>query len=416
MKKGIKNYLNNKPWQVFFFEVSTYLFVGTLPLWLKLNTIVLWLFILSSVITMLKEKDFVINVKRNRLPLLALLTLFALYVFGFFLSEKSSIVMKHIIRTLPLFIVPFFVFSNNRKNFNLKGIYVSLGVGLFIGMLVCWFQILISIWSNNKPIEQAKYFFEWIYTGWNLVSPLEVHPSYFAVLIVIFLSAIIINDNFKKIRENKLKFGLLIFPYFLFLIETSSRIGIITFFIILLVYSIKKIKLKGLFLMLGLFFLIVFFSLKFDYLGSKFSKILSWDGEIKIERYYRWVEILKVFNKEEKLFLGVGSGDTQKVYESAYIIGHFDLALDNNYNAHNQYLEFLVSNGVLGLVVYVIVFVVFWHKTRLNNETLSFFVVFLLFSISESFFERSQGVLIFSFFYSFSILYYNTGIKNDNQP
>ncbi len=408
MIKGIKNYLNSKSWQILFFEISTYFFVGTLPLFLKINTIILWFFILGSIILSYKNKDWRINLKNNRLVLLTLLVLFVL---GFFFSEYSNMAIKKIIKNLPLFIIPLFVLSHNKKTFNIKGIYISLGIGLFIGMLICWFQILMSIMSNNTPVEQAKYFFEWIYTSWNLVSPLDTHPSYFAILIVVFLTAIIINDNFKNIRRNRLKLGVLIFPFFLFLIETSSRIGVITLFVILLIYSVRKLRLKGLFLMIAVLFLIVFFSLKFDYLGSKFSNIFNSEGEIKIERYYRWKEIIKVFNEEDKWLLGVGLDSVDKIYERAYINGNFSLAFESNYNAHNQYIEFLVSNGILGLFVYIFVFFIFIYKTRLKQETLSFFIIFLLFSLSESVFRRSQGVFVFSFLYSLLILYGNPRIK-----
>tara|TARA_R110000737_G_scaffold136663_2_gene167548 strand:- start:1849 stop:3087 length:1239 start_codon:yes stop_codon:yes gene_type:complete len=411
MIKGIKSYLHNKSWQTFFFEISTYLFVGTLPLLLKINTIALWVFILGSLILCVKNNDWRVNLKSKKRILWILFALLSLYFIGLFSSKDFSAIIKQIIKTLPLLIVPLFVLSHNKGDFNLKNIYISLGIGLFVGMLICWYNILISIMSKEKYTEQAKYFFEWIYTDWNLVAPLDGHPSYFAILIVLFLCALIMNENFKKLRRNRLKLALIIFPYFLFLIETSSRIGVISLIIILLFYSIKKFNYKRLLGMIVLLSIVILFSIKFDYLGSKFTKVVSMDGEIKIERYHRWKEIIKVFKAENNWLLGVGPSDARKIYKSAYDNGNFDLAFNNNYNAHNQYLEFFISNGIVGFLVYLTVLGLFLFETRLKKEALNFFIVIVLFSMTESVFGRSQGVLIFAFFYSFLILYYQPKIE-----
>jgi O-antigen ligase len=322
--------------------------VGTLPLLLKINTIALWIFILGSLILCVKNNDWRVNLKSKKRILWILFALLSLYFIGLFSSKDFSAIIKQIIKTLPLLIVPLFVLSHNKGDFNLKNIYISLGIGLFVGMLICWYNILISIMSKEKYTEQAKYFFEWIYTDWNLVAPLNGHPSYFAILIVLFLCALIMNENFKKLRRNRLKLALIIFPYFLFLIETSSRIGVISLIIILLFYSIKKFNYKRLLGMIVLLSIVILFSIKFDYLGSKFTKVVSMDGEIKIERYHRWKEIIKVFKAENNWLLGVGPSDAHKIYKSAYDNGNFDLAFNNNYNAHNQYLEFFISNGIVG--------------------------------------------------------------------
>lgn len=412
MIKGIKNYLLNKSWQTAFFEFSTYLFVGTLPLLLKVNTIALWGFIIGSILLSYKNKDWNIALSNNKWTLWAVALLWGLYILGVFLSQDLSRVLKDIGRTLPLVLVPLFVLTRHKEDFNLFKIFTSLGIGLFLGMLICWYHILLSILSKEKPLEQAKYFFEWIYTDWNLVAPLDGHPSYFALLIVLFLVTVIMNDKFKRLRKNKIKLFFLLFPFFLFLIETSSRIAIISLVAILLIYSIHKLRLKGVLFMTVFLSVIVLFSLKFDYLGSKFSKIINMNGEIKVERYHRWKQILEVFNQEDRWALGVGSGDARLLYRKAYENGNFELAYENNYNAHNQYLEFLVSNGLIGFVLYLLVLVMFVYKTKLNKEALSFFIVILFFSMSESFFGRSQGVLIFSFFYSFLILYYNSKTQN----
>ncbi|MCL5247331.1 O-antigen ligase family protein [Cellulophaga sp. 20_2_10] len=405
MIKDIKSCLVNNSWQDIFFKLSTYFYVITFPLFLNLNTIALCLFVFGSVITFKRHRGF-INLKENKLEIISFLFLFLAFVFGFFLSKDTTRVLKDIGRTLPLVIIPISVLLHRKSDFNFKSIYISLGWGLFIGMLICWFNIIKSILSRENYLKQASYFFEWIYTDANLVKPLGVHPSYFAVLLVLFISVLCFDKIFMKLQKNKLKLILILAPFFLFLIETNSRVGIISLIVIFLIHALKTFRIKLILGVVLLIFLTGLLSLKFNYLGSKFSKIISLNGEVKFERFQRWKEIANVFNEKDKLILGVGSGDARLVYRRAYYNGGFDLALRNNYNAHNQYLEFFVSNGILGLFIYLFLLIVFYKSTKIKGSSMHFFVVFILFSMTESFLGRSQGVMIFSFFYSILVLNY----------
>lgn len=405
MMRGIKSYLQSNDWREIFFKVSTYLYVGTLPLFLNLNTIALWLLVLSSLLT-IKSHDGLANLKSNRNNLIPMYLLFLLFVVGLLLSKDTNRVFVDIGRTVPLFLIPTIVFLHSKSNFHLKSVFIALGIGLSIGMLICWYHILVSIMSKAEPLKQASYFFEWIYTDINLVKPLDGHPSYFAILLVIFMSALLFDKHFKGLRENRIILFLLLVPFAIFLIETSSRIGIIVLITVIVVYVTKNLNLKSIASLILFVFVIGALSLKFDYLGIKFQKIVNSEGELTDERVGRWKEILNVFDEKDALLLGVGSGDARSVYRRAYYNGGYDLAFKENYNAHNQYLEFLVGNGVLGLIIYLLVFFVFFQQTKLEANALHFFIAFVLFSFSETFLGRSQGVMIFSFFYAFLIVYY----------
>ncbi len=215
MMFDIKNYFLNNSWQNIFFKWSTCFFVGTLPLLLKINTIGLWLFILSTIF-IFKEHNGLENLKRNKKLLIPLLLVFLMFLIGFFLSKDILRVQKDVGRVVPLFLIPLAVFSHRKKDYNLKHIYLALGIGLFVGMVICWCNIFTSILSRENYFKQATYFFNWIYTDWNLVKPLDGHPSYFAVLIVFFISALLFDKRFAKMRSNRIVLFLVLFPYFLF--------------------------------------------------------------------------------------------------------------------------------------------------------------------------------------------------------
>ena len=406
-------FLKSKKFKVSLFEGSTYLFVGTLPLFLSINTIAIWIFVVSSFIVLGFKKRKEILWKR-RAFIIPFILLFSLYIIGLWTSSNTDIALKNISRVLTLLLLPTIILSHNKEDFNFKKIYYSLGAGLLTGMLICWGFVIESILTNATPLRQAPYFFEWIYSNWNLVKPIGVHPNYFALLIVILVLAIIKTEELKFLRKNKLKLILLLIPFFLFLFELSSRVAMLAFVLVIIVSVLQnRSRKKG--ILIGLFIVgLIVLSVKFDYLGNKFSGLVDGRGNIKVERIQRWDFIIREFKKEDKLILGVGSGDTEEIYTKAYINGNFKTALIEGYNAHNQFVEFLVSNGFFGLLVFVWVLLFFALKTKLKGEALSFFITIVLLSFIESFLGRAKGVFIFSFFISFFLLMYSDKlIKNE---
>jgi O-antigen ligase len=406
-------FLKSKKFKVSLFEGSTYLFVGTLPLFLSINTIAIWIFVVSSFIVLGFKKRKEILWKR-RAFIIPFILLFFLYIIGLWTSTNTDIALKNISRVLTLVLLPTIILSHNKEDFNFKKIYYSLGAGLLTGMLICWGFVIESILTNATPLRQAPYFFEWIYSNWNLVKPIGVHPNYFALLIVILVLAIIKTEELKFLRKNKLKLILLLIPFFLFLFELSSRVAMLAFLLVIIVSALQnRSRKKG--ILIGLFVVgLIVLSVKFDYLGNKFSGLVDGRGNIKVERIQRWDFIIREFKKEGKLILGVGSGDTEEIYTRAYINGNFKTALIEGYNAHNQFVEFLVSNGFFGLLVFVWGLLFFALKTKLKGEALSFFITIVLLSFIESFLCRAKGVFIFSFFISFFLLMYSDKlIKNE---
>jgi O-antigen ligase len=387
--------------------------VGTLPLFLSINTIAIWVFVASSFLVIsFKERKQILW--KRRAFLIPFILLFLLYVLGIFLSNDTAIATKNFTRALTLLILPTIILSHKKEDFNFKRIYYSLGAGLLIGMMICWGFVIASILSNATPLRQAPYFFEWIYSNWNLVKPIGVHPNYFALLIVLLVLAILKSEELQFLRANKLKLMLILIPFTLFLFELSSRVAMLAFILVLVFSIIQQRTLKKGLLISLIIVGIIILSVKFDYLGNKFSGLIDGNGKIKTERIQRWDFITDEFEKENKILFGVGSGDTEEVYTKAYINGGFKTALKENYNAHNQFLEFLIANGIFGLIIFTWIILFFAFKTRLRGEALSFFVIIVLLSFIESFLCRAKGVFIFSFFMSFFLLMYSDKlIKNE---
>ena len=90
-------FLKSKKFKVSFFEGSTYFFVSTLPLFLSINTIAIWVFLASSFFVLgLKERKEILW--KRRAFIIPFILLFFLYILGLWLSTNTDIALKNISR------------------------------------------------------------------------------------------------------------------------------------------------------------------------------------------------------------------------------------------------------------------------------------------------------------------------------
>ena len=131
---------------------------------------------------------------------------------------------------------------------------------------------------------------------------------------------------------------------------------------------------------------------------SKESRLVIWKSSLHIARH--------------NLAFGVGTGDIQDELNKEYkLMADKDLAVENNLNAHNQYLEVLIENGCIGILLFLSLFaMMIYISVREGNLIYLIFtlIVFVSFMF-ETMLNRLAGV---SFFSIFSFLLLN--IKRQN--
>jgi O-antigen ligase len=102
---------------------------------------------------------------------------------------------------------------------------------------------------------------------------------------------------------------------------------------------------------------------------------------------------------------GTGTGDVQDELQSIYERRKFYFASRyNRYDAHNQYLQQFLANGISGFVVLVLCIVVPLFFTLFNQNIKglypAFLIIFAFICFSESFLEINKGIVWYSFFNS----------------
>jgi O-antigen ligase len=111
--------------------------------------------------------------------------------------------------------------------------------------------------------------------------------------------------------------------------------------------------------------------------------------------------------KQQPVF-GVQVGDKVDRMMAVYKEKHFDLAFETRRNMHNNYLDVLVAFGFVGLLLFLWGFL--FEPLRQCIRTKDFFGIFVMAAfilsfVPETYFDRSIGNMIFSFFIAFIVSY-----------
>ncbi|MDO6435549.1 O-antigen ligase family protein [Flavitalea sp. BT771] len=97
---------------------------------------------------------------------------------------------------------------------------------------------------------------------------------------------------------------------------------------------------------------------------------------------------------------GTTEGDIKHIRHEAYLAADFqDLAL-HNYNAHDQFLEYLAIYGIPGILLFLGMLWAPFPNTAYRTSYLAFIVITCLIFLTESLLERQQGLNYFMFFYA----------------
>lgn len=389
----------------------------SIPINFRVSLYALAFALLFGLLLILKNKSIFINVRYN-IKRILFIFLWLLYAISLFYTQDLKYGVDILIKVISLLLVPFLISFNlsDKQIINLKKYFIiSTSVVLlffitraFVNSCSIIDGVLHFNFYNEKAIWGSYFYYI------EFVKP--HHPSYFAMYII--LAIVFIFEQIKVSNNNIEKLYLFALIGFLSfgLILTSSRAGLLTYFIVIILSIYWLLKKKGraiaIFLSLLLFPTFVYFLSLNPRLKTIFTYSKSiYENNIQIKDQYEnsymvrilmWPSILKDLNINEILF-GVGIGDTKQRFIETYIKRNIRYAIDEQLNAHNQYIQTLVSIGLIGLGILVsILGYSFWLAYRKRDMVLFLFLIIISVNFMfESVLERVFGVIFFVFFLLF---------------
>jgi O-antigen ligase len=366
------------------------------------------------------KSEFNMNmVKHNKAAVLFLL--FIVFYFwqiaGLLFAESLDTGFERLFKRLSFILFPLVLFyPGSRITKNIDLIIRLFAICTFVYVVYCFgnaFHHSIMIQNNEWIFEPrpAQYDYENYFYGSRLSDP--VHPSYLAMYIVI--SVLI---SFEALFDNTVthfKKGIwisMIIIFILVLYLLSARAGILAGIIIFPIYFLLKLyaRLPKWIILIVLFAMVALLvalaktnnrvSLSITNVSKeKIGETLKSDPRLLI-----WKSAFGVVRKN--LIFGVGTGDaTMELKEEFMARGYIDGYYDN-LNAHNQFLEILLENGLIGFILFLTVLGYMINiALKRKNILLGLFVVgSVIFFIFETMLNRLAGVSFFALF-SFLLIY-----------
>ena len=331
---------------------------------------------------------------------LTFVILFSLFNESFFndLSETRKIA-----QTLLLLIL----FSQVK---NKEVLIYSFIAGTFISIFITDINI-INYYLNS---------FEFLISGGAVKDLFITQRLYLGFFIVI--SMILLLERYGKTSNRKVKYiYLLLFVFFvisLFLIASRSAIAIA--FLTLttsIIYNIKNKYRIGFLLTMSIVFLAIIFNSKTlskRFLYSDDSIRSSFIEKIKTHepRYDIWKFSTQIFKEEKPYAFGIGTFRTQELLVSKYQLMPIEKRknwfMERNFNTHNQYLDILISFGLIGLFVFLFLLkeiIVLCYKNIYSANLILSLVLFLLI---ENVFHRQLGSFIFALTLAIAVFIINS--------
>jgi O-antigen ligase len=320
---------------------------------------------------------------------LPLFFLFLMYFISLFYSCQIDTGINLILRMTPLFILPYsfcviglannkLFFSNFKKTFIISLVIYTILIFIYLYKLNCLF-------GNNSLGLGYSYITNEFYG-------INDHPIYISSYFCIGLLTIIYDKNTNKY-----------FSFFAFFTILSgliilSRKGSIIAFLISITYYLFFNK-NQLFKALLIFSSILLLIFSIPEINNRFFELANTEKTLNTSTGIRqiiWKNALELTSKSN--FFGFGIGDVQNELDKKYSEQHLYLLAKDKYNAHNQYIQIMLTIGYVGLFLFIItliyfIFILHLEKNYFGVSVLIFF--YILFN-TESYLERQNGIIFFS--------------------
>jgi O-antigen ligase len=123
------------------------------------------------------------------------------------------------------------------------------------------------------------------------------------------------------------------------------------------------------------------------------------NGQSISQRFIYWNTGLKILKKN--WLYGVGAGDIHLAFQMQYNRDKSPLTKENRNRTHNQYLSYMITFGILGMLIFLGILHQFFKQVKQQKDILAllFLTIACLSFLVEDTLETQMGVTFFAFFF-----------------
>ncbi len=365
----------------------------------KLNAQLLALLFIAQLSLLVKHRKVQFNTTRYFWVLTAL---FALALLGLSYTNNVSRGLDIMGRQISFLIFPLFYCLYKVKR--IQVLFKAYCINIFLLILLSEGDTIYRFFYKGDTFPLSlDLFLSYRYTGAELTSLLGIHNSYFGMYIV-FANVLLL--SFLQRNRNTV-ISLLLFLVVgiqsLFLLQMVAKIAIILntilipISIIYLLVKQRKLKLllfSGILMASITFFSLSYLKLPLERITERYQELSLGEDASRETRIKLWNAALPVI--ENNIIFGVGTGDVEDKLHEAYEKNE----ILSKSNIHNQYLDYLMRYGILGLLVFLIVLgYAFAHAIKTKNYIYFCFTLIIMVScFTENIFSRQWGITFYACF------------------
>jgi O-antigen ligase len=332
-------------------------------------------------------------------------------VAGYFYSHHKDMASGLLGRQLAILVVPLlfplaFPMEKRVVNSALSGIAISCVISiaylLFHMLWVIKYQLGITFAAGLSSAAFFNHAFS---------RPIGIHAGYLSLYTAFSMTYLVWRFS-ERTQSGKVLsvVGILILQTgLLFLASRNTLIATLVVLLVVYPFFAFRYRWRTALITLLCFIASVVVILNVPYLRERFSKQLVTDigstaparevtygaAEPRAERWKAGWTLVK-----RSPLIGYGTGDEIPMLRTEYIRGGMFISYMEELNAHNQYLSYLLKNGIIGLIIFAASFIYF---LRLAYQTRSFiytaFLVLLLIGFyTENILDANKGIFFFAIF------------------
>lgn len=338
-------------------------------------------------------------------PFLVSASLYIIFLYAYFISENTQVAYYDTRAKASILFAPLLI--GWAKELTRKHIH-TLFV-FFIFSCFCMTLASLTVASYNYYFQkQGDLFF---YK--KLITFVDMHPAYLGMYVsfCILYITIYLFKNYEYISSKRRGYLSILILWFLFyLLLLTSKVAIISSVVFVNVaflywsYRYKKL-IRGIMIISVINFLGILVLLSLQTTKQRMEVLLDPQGttyENSVEsRQYIWKAIYT--NLHDFWLKGVGNGDDTQTLTGFYEKADFKKGVQEKYNAHNQFLQVWVMCGIVGLIMYLFLYLYQLKLAWKLRDTLYFLflIVFIINCTTESMLEVQSGIFFFAFFNAF---------------
>lgn len=409
---SVVNFLKRK-------EIYLYLLALLPILSLAMVSIAIILFSVVSLFYFLKNYNNVFKPRRKDWMLFLLFTTpFFFYIMVLIWTDNMSVGFKIIQKNIPFIIIALSIFIfkpfktiEELKLFNKTYIVASVVlVILTLVFIVFNFSGIVNGVNNYSSVINLRNSIE-------LVPLIGEHPIYFSLLIAMGLLLLFYN----KFKSEVLNIVYALFLIFGLIIASSKGVIIAVVVVsVLIIFQEIKRKTKAI-ITLILFIAGLSFVVYFSPLKTRIEEIIENQYIYPEGVHFNSINLrTAIYNCSFSLInesglIGFAPGDLQQELNECYKKFNTNAFSDNDYNSHNQYLDYLLSFGILGGVLIIFIFC-YYIKIAMNSKDklyFNFLILFYIVFLFENVLVRNTGIVLFTTF-NCLFAFYKTTLRHDN--